>query len=149
MDEAGEQTVTVSYTEDDITKTTTYAIEVNESGESTVADNLVAHGTFNMTCSQSSQIIGELTFATLSSGTIVVKNTNQFTAWTETQTFNWSISNDCITVSFTNVSSPAYSSHAHLESTNVLTVTFDGNNSITALSLPLTNSSARTLVYSA
>ena len=148
MSTAGEYTVTASYTEGGITETASYEIEVIEAGETTVADNLVSHGTFNMTCSQSSQIIGELTFATLSSGTIVVKNTNPFTAWTETQTFNWSISNDSITVSFTNVSSPAYSSHAHLESTNLLTVTFDGNNSITALSLPLTNSSTRTLVYS-
>ena len=148
MDETGEQTVTVSYTEGGITETTSYEIEVSEAGETTVADNLVSHGTFNMTCSND-QYSAELTFSTLSTGTIVIKYSNQFVPYTETQTFNWSISNDFTTVSFTNVSNPVASNHSHLESTNSLTVTFDENNSITALSLPVSGSMSRTFVYSA
>ncbi|MBR0440012.1 MAG: hypothetical protein IJK27_04605 [Bacilli bacterium] len=144
----GEQTVTVSYTEKGIEKTTQYSINVTEGSSGSVAEHLVDHGTFAMTCKESSQIIGELTFTSSTSGTLKVQNTNQFTAWTENQTFNWSISVDSITVSFNNISSPSSSSHAHLESSNKLTVTFDGSNNITALSLPLTNSLARTLVFS-
>ena len=131
-------------------KTCSQTISVaSQGGGSVIANALVDHGAFNMTCSQSSQIIGVLTFTSLTAGTLQVQNTNSFTAWTENQTFNWSISNDNITVSFTNVSSPSYSSHAHLETTNSLTITFNGNNEITNLSLPLTNSQARTLIYSA
>lgn len=124
-------------------------ITVKEASAGSVADNLVNHGAFEMTCSQSSQINGTLTFTSLSQGVIVIRNTNSFTAWTETQTFNWTISNDNLTVSFSNVSSPEYSSHAHLESSCSLAVTFNVNLDITRLSLPLVNSFARTLVYEA
>lgn len=124
-------------------------VTVKEASADSVADNLVNHGAFEMTCSQSSQINGTLTFTSLSQGVIVIRNTNSFTAWTETQTFNWTISNDNLTVSFSNVSSPEYSSHAHLESSCSLAVTFNVNLDIKRLSLPLVNSFARTLVYEA
>lgn len=146
---AGEQTVTATYSEKGILKTTQYNITVNESGSGSVADHLVEHGTFSMIAKESSQTIGELTFTNNTTGSITIQNTNQFTPWTENQTFNWSISADSITVSFTNISSPAYSNHAHIESSNKLTVTFDANNNITKLSLPLTNSIARTLIFTA
>ena len=155
LDVIGEQTVNVSYTEDDVTKNTSYLINVSEKETDPVAENLVNHGTFNMTCSNE-QYNATIVFTNETTGSFTVNFTSPFTPYTQTQSFTWSISDETSStkiVSFLSADSVANTTRPHLETTVPLVVTFDVNNEIVALSVTAVSSSGstfnKTFTYSA
>ena len=92
MDESGEQTVTVTYTEDGVTKTTTYDIEVKKAGED-------VSGTYTGTYKNSSGAVYALTLALNNNGAGTFTAINTSTeSQTNTTSFNWTYESSVLTL---------------------------------------------------
>ena len=95
MDESGEQTVTVTYTEDGVTKTTTYDIEVKKAGED-------VSGTYTGTYKNSSGAVYALTLALNNNGAGTFTAINTSTeSQTNTTSFNWTYESSVLTLTKT------------------------------------------------
>lgn len=144
MDEEGEQTVTVSYTEDDITKTTTYDIEVSEAGED-------VSGTYSGTYTNTLGAIYALTLSLNEngSGTFTAVNTST-ESQTNTTSFTWAYENSVLTLTktsqnvstsiriFTSSGTYATTNSTGIFSGTILTITmYTSNYSSSAISINL------------
>lgn len=144
MDESGEQTVTVSYTEKDVTKTITYSIEVIEAGED-------VSGTYTGTYTNTMGAIYALmlTLNKNGAGTFIAVNTST-EAQTNTTSFTWTYESSVLTLTKTSQSVTTgiriYTNSGTYSTTNstgsfsgdILTITlYTGTSSSSAVSISL------------